>query len=101
MNLSERIVKGLRKVGYDVPDDLISFKLVAEHNGYERWESLCGRYSLARYVYFNNGKTCGPEHRCDPYWQAYRRYDGKRISDEQVATMALAIEAVNKFDKEN
>jgi len=48
-----------------------------------RWESIDGQYTIARYRYYRaDGRTCGLADKCEPYFRAYGAH-GKLIGDHK------------------
>lgn len=74
---------------------MIAFNRVSEHDGYEHWRAIDGSYSIVRYVYWHPyGETCGPEHRCDPYWRAYDGYTGASLLADKNGKLESMAEAI-------
>jgi len=50
-----------------------------------RWVSTDGLYVISRYEYYRaDGRTCGPRDKCEPYFRAYTKSDGKALDDHKV-----------------
>lgn len=47
-----------------------------------RWVSECGTYHIARYRYWRrDGRTCGPEDECEPYFRAHLAKTGESLTE--------------------